>query len=101
MDRIGKVGDTTVYADAASVDVAKAYIKSRRGGAKVGGPSAADDKAAAAFKDRYTVVTTRSGFVGSGSWIWTDTVTGDRYDADARPSGRNFWGTDLWVRMVG
>jgi hypothetical protein len=89
---------TTDDADAATVAFAKAYLASNRGPNRAGGSTPADEKAEERFHDTYHLAeTVRSGYVGSGEWLYGARGTNETFRVVAHANGEGFWGTDTWV----
>lgn len=79
---------------------AKAYRDAHIGDYRQGGPTEKDEKASEKFHTEYDRKTTRTGFGGSGTAIYTHKKTGKKFEVDSTPNGKGFHGTDHHVRSV-
>ena len=48
----------------------------------------------------YEEETVRSGFAGSGTWIYTDKKTGEKFEVEGSPNGKGFYGIDYFVSKI-
>lgn len=78
----------------AAKEFAKHYTDAMKGDHREGGPTEKDEAASNKFHERYSGVTTRHGFAGSGTTIYHDHKTGAKWKVDRHPNGKTFYGTD-------
>ena len=78
----------------AAKEFAKHYTEGMKGDHREGGPSEKDEAASNRFHERYSGMTTRHGFAGSGTTIYHDHKTGAKWKVDRHPNGKTFYGTD-------
>jgi hypothetical protein len=78
---------------------AKEYVAAERYSHKLA-PSMADEAAAERFHEAYDVTAGRSGFAGSGEWVYTSRATGQRFMVRAMANGRGFYGTSSLVKSL-
>ena len=78
----------------AAKEFAKHYTEGMKGLHREGGPSEKDEAASNKFHERYSGMTTRHGFAGSGTTIYHDHKTGAQWKVDRHPNGKTFYGTD-------
>lgn len=95
--KLDNVNDVTHSAIAASF--AAEYAAAKRGDFRASGPTKRDEQAAERFAARYSVKTTRKGFAGSGTDVYTDAL-GNAFEVDRSPNGRTFHGTTHHVECV-
>lgn len=106
--RIGSLNrENPVFADEASVAFAKAYIASHKSAYKAGCPAETDaeQRAAERFHGRYYLAQTiRTGFAGSGEWLYMEHVAtgeqGQTFRFVSSANGRGFYGTDHHVTVA-
>lgn len=92
--RLSKVHIVHHHDHPAAKEFAKNYTAGMKGDHREGGPTAADEKAANKFYERYHGVRTREGFAGSGTYVYHDRKTGAKWKVDKHPNGKTFYGTD-------
>lgn len=78
----------------AAKEFAKHYTEGMKGEHREGGPTEKDEAASNKFHERYSGMTTRHGFAGSGTTIYHDHKTGAQWKVDRHPNGKTFYGTD-------
>lgn len=92
-----------VYYDASSSDAAKFandYVKGQIGDYREGGPKGADEANSEKFWMEYDIQSTRRGFAGSGTTVYTNKKTGKRFEVNRVPNGKGFHGTDHHVKAL-
>jgi hypothetical protein len=109
MTRIGSIAKGhPVFADEAdpgAVAFAKAFIADAKGGwreprTKTARTDAKDAKAEASFKAEWTSESTRHGFGGSGTAIYTNRWNGSRFEVDVTAGTGDFWSSNYRVTRL-
>ena len=106
--RIGSLNrENPVFADEASTAFAKAYIAAHRNAYKAGCPAEtpAEERAAQRFHGRYFLMqTVRTGFAGSGEWLYAEHVAageqGRTFRFVSTASVRGFYCTDHTITVA-
>lgn len=106
--RIGSLNRANpVYASDEATAFAKAYIAAHRNAYKAGCPAEtpAEERAAQRFHGRYYLMqTVRSGFAGSGEWLYGEHVAtgeqGQTFCFVSSANGSGFEGTDHVVTVL-
>lgn len=92
--------DNVIHADADAQQFAKHYRAGMAGDYRAGGPSDKDTANSEKFHTIYSSKDTRSGYAGSGTTVYTNRKTGEQFEVDRNPSGKGFYGTDHYIRVV-
>lgn len=83
-----------------SAEFAKHYVKAHKGNYRSGGSHPNDEKHSDSFHSTYDSHSTRHGFAGSGTTVYTHKKTGEKFEVDRTPSGGSFYGTHHRVRKL-
>lgn len=92
--------DNVIHADADAQQFAKHYRAGMAGDYRAGGPTDKDTANSEKFHTIYSSEDTRSGFAGSGTTVYTNRKTGEQFEVERNPSGKGFYGTDHYIRVV-
>lgn len=101
MKKLDKVN--IVHYDASNSDATKFandYVKGQIGDYREGGPKGADEANSEKFWMEYDIQSTRRGFAGSGTTLYTNKKTGKRFEVNRAPNGKGFHGTDHIVTVL-
>jgi hypothetical protein len=73
---------------------AKDYVAANKGDYAQGGPSDKDEKNSEKFYSTYAMKTLKSGYAGSGEFVYTNKKTGETFKVIKSANGKGFHGTD-------
>jgi hypothetical protein len=79
---------------------AKEYVAGQKGDFRSGGPTKSDEKASEDFRTKYDSKEERAGFAGSGSTIYTNKTSEERFRVNRTASGKGFYGTNHFISKV-